>query len=59
MQDFTARKLLESMIGHAKVMAIIEDEAGRPVTMKKYPHGNDFILKTRERINEAIKENLK
>lgn len=58
-QDFTAMKLLESMIGRAKVMAIIEDEAGRPVTMKKYPHGNDFILKTRERINEAIKENLK
>lgn len=58
-QDFTAMKLLESMIGRAKVMAIIEDEAGSPITMKKYPHGNDFILKTRERINEAIKENLK
>lgn len=58
-QDFTAMKLLESMIGRAKVMAIIEDEAGSPITMKKYPHGNDFILKTRERINKAIKENLK
>lgn len=58
-QDFTAMKLLESMIGRAKVMEIIEDEAGRSVTMKKYPHGNDFILKTRERINKAIKENLK
>ena len=58
-QDFTAMKLLESIIGRAKVMEIIEDGAGRPVTMKKYPHGNDFILKTRERINKAIKENLK
>ena len=58
-QDFTAMKLLESIIGRAKVMEIIEDEAGRPVTMKKYPHGNDFILKTREHINKAIKENLK
>ena len=58
-QDFAAMKLLESIIGRAKVMEIIEDEAGRPVTMKKYPHGNDFILKTRERINKAIKENLK
>lgn len=58
-QDFAAMKLLESIIGRTKVMEIIEDEADRPVTMKKYPHGNDFILKTRERINEAIKENLK
>ncbi len=57
-QDFNAMKLLESKIGREEVVKIIEKEAGYPITFKSYPHGNDFVLKTREAINKAIKENL-
>ncbi len=57
-QDFSAMKLLESKIGREKVIEIIEKEAGTSITMKNYPHGNDFVLTTRELINKAIKENL-
>ncbi|MBQ2775116.1 MAG: DUF4091 domain-containing protein [Clostridia bacterium] len=57
-QDFAAMKLLETKIGREKTIEIIEREADGPVTLKIYPHGNEYILRTREAINNAIKENI-
>lgn len=55
LQDLRAMRLLESLAGRECVMEIIEDPE-EPITFTKYPHGDEYILTTREKINEKIKE---
>lgn len=53
--DLRAMKLLESLAGRDEVMAIIEDGI-EPITFDEYPHSDEYILDTREKINARIKE---
>ena len=53
-----ALKLLESKIGKEKALAVLEEGLESPLTFRDYPHSAEWLLKTRERINRAIAENL-
>ena len=57
LQDLRALKLLESLIGREKVLAIME-EGIPPITFDEYPHSAEYLLNLREKINCAIKEAL-
>ena len=54
--DLRAMRLLESYVGHDRVVEIIEEVAGMEITFNDYPHENDYMLKLRERINEEIEK---
>ena len=56
-QDILALKLLESKIGREKVLEFIDKDLFKPLTFKEYPHENEWLLGTREKINRMIKEN--
>lgn len=58
LEDMLALKLLESKIGKEKTDAILEEGLEKPLTFRDYPHSAEWLLKTRERINRAIAENL-
>ncbi|MBQ7714596.1 MAG: DUF4091 domain-containing protein [Clostridia bacterium] len=51
--DLRAMKLLESLAGYDAVMEILEDGI-EPITFDEYPHSDEYILKTREKINRVI-----
>ena len=53
--DLRAMELLESLAGRDEVMKILEDGID-PITFSEYPHSDEYILKTREKINLKIKE---
>lgn len=57
-EDMLALKLLESKIGKEKTLEILEEGLEQPLTFRDYPHSAEWLLKTRERINRAIAENL-
>ena len=50
-------KLLESKIGREKVLEFIDKDLFKPLTFMEYPHENEWLLETREKINRMIKEN--
>ena len=56
-QDIAALKLLENKIGREKVIEFIDKDLFKPLTFMEYPHDNDWLLETREKINQMIKEN--
>lgn len=56
-QDMMALRLLESKIGREKVLEFIDKDLFKPLTFMEYPHENDWLLETREKINSMIKEN--
>ena len=49
-------RLLESLVGREKALEIIvrDDE----FSFLKYPHGSSYLIALRERVNQAIKENI-
>ncbi len=54
LQDMRAMKLLEELYGRGKAMEVLE--AGiEPITFKKYPKDDEYILSLRRRINDMIK----
>ncbi len=55
-QDIEALKLCESLIGREKVVALIDDLAGAPVTFSDYPQSADYILALRQAVNARIAE---
>lgn len=55
-QDMEALKLCESLVGREKVVALIDELAGTPVTFSEYPKSADYLLTLRKRINEMIAE---
>ncbi len=57
-QDREALKLCESLVGREKVIALIDELAGEPITFKQYPTTPDYILTLRERVNALIAEAL-
>lgn len=54
-QDMMAMQLLESKIGREKVVELIESE--QPLKFTSYPRSAEWLLDTREKINQLIKEN--
>ena len=56
-QDILALKLLESKIGREKVLEFIDKDLFKPLTFMEYPHESEWLLETREKINQLIKEN--
>ena len=56
--DLRAFKLLSSLIGKEKTMAIIE-EGIDPITFDEYPMDQEYLIRLREKINSAIAEALK
>ena len=58
LQDLRAMQLLESLSSKEKVMSILEDGI-EPLTFKNYPHGAEYILSTREKINAEIAKLIK
>ena len=56
LQDMRALKLLESFIGKAEVVKLMEDLAGIEIKFDQYPHNSEYILKLRSLVNEKIKE---
>lgn len=57
-QDMMALQTLEKLAGRKKALAVLEDGLDRELTFFEYPHSNEWQLKTRERINEEIKNSL-
>lgn len=55
LQDLRALKLLESYIGKAAVIDILEADLEKPITFKQYPRGEQWLLNKREEINHKIK----
>lgn len=56
-QDMLALRLLESKIGREKVLEFIDKDLFKPLTFMEYPHESEWLLETREKINQMIKEN--
>ncbi|MDR2687646.1 MAG: DUF4091 domain-containing protein [Oscillospiraceae bacterium] len=54
LQDLRALQLLESKIGCAAALAILEQGLDEPITFSQYPRSASWLLETRERINKAF-----
>ena len=56
-QDMRALKLCEQLYGKEYTLKLLE-EGIEPLTFKKYPRSEEYILTTREKVNNAIKAKL-
>lgn len=56
--DLRAMKLLESLTSKEFVMDIIEGTLQTPITFSDYPRCDEYIIETRNLINEEIKKRL-
>jgi len=54
LQDLRALQLLESKIGYAAALAILEQGLDEPITFSEYPRSAAWLLETRDRINRAL-----
>ena len=59
LQDMAALNTLENLSDKSKCISILENECAKPITFSEYPHSNEWMLNTREKINSAIKEYIK
>ena len=57
-QDMMALQTLERLAGRDTALSVLEQGLERELTFSEYPHSEEWLLETRERINEAIKANL-
>ena len=55
MTDLRALKLLESLTSREHVMELIEGNLPEPLTFKRYPKSDMYIIQLRERVNSEIK----
>ena len=58
LQDLAALKTLEKLTNRTECLNIIEENGKHSITFSEYPHSEDWLLSTREKINELIKTNL-
>ena len=58
LQDMAALKTLEKYEGKHRCLEIIEEDGKYDISFRDYPHDNDWLLNTRERVNDAIKKSL-
>ncbi len=54
LQDVRALKLCESLYGREYTIALLEEDV-EPITFKKYPKEDKYLLNLREKLNAAIK----
>lgn len=55
LQDMRALQLLESLCGREKTLAILENGLDKPLSFRFCPPAEEWLLKKRAEINEAIK----
>ncbi len=58
LQDMAALKTLEKLTNKTECLNIIEENERHTLTFSDYPHSNEWLLNTREKINSQIKANL-
>jgi len=58
LQDTSAFKLCEKLIGREKTLALIEEGCDTPITFSSFPKEAQYILDLREKINAAIEANV-
>ena len=54
LQDLRALRALEKRIGRNKVIAMIDESIGSPLTMYEYPKDDQWLLNMREKINALL-----
>ncbi|OIN64665.1 DUF4091 domain-containing protein [Bifidobacterium longum] len=54
LNDLRACRLLESLIGRERTLAIVSEGLGTPLTFADYPQSADWLLGRRDAINQAI-----
>ena len=59
MQDIRALEWLETLTSKEEVVKLIEEELDEPMTFKKYPKDNGYILKLRSKVNALIHQLIK
>lgn len=58
LQDMAALNTLSSLVGKDKALGIIEENGAHNITFSNYPHNDEWLLATREKVNAEIKKNL-
>ena len=58
LQDLRACELLESLAGREFVMECIEEDLGEPLTFKRFPKSDYYLIALRNRINREIAKRL-
>ena len=58
LQDMAALKTLSSLTDKKTCIDIIEENGRHNITFRDYPHNDEWLLKTREAVNNKIKENI-
>lgn len=53
-QDFEALRLLEAKIGREKTLAVLNDGLDKPLTVRSYPHSEEWLLAKRSEINNLL-----
>ncbi|MFC3800702.1 DUF4091 domain-containing protein [Cohnella sp. GCM10012308] len=56
LQDLRALRLLETLAGREAATALMEGGLEEPLTFAAYPRDADWLLRKRERINQAIRD---
>lgn len=56
--DLRALRLLESLIGRKKTLAVLEKGLPKPLTFEEYPRGDEWLLAKRAEINACIRRAL-
>ena len=59
MNDLAAMKLLEMLAGRAAVLRCLDEETVGEITFSEYPADVEYVIKVRERVNEAIRDTLR
>ena len=59
LQDMAALNTLEKLTDKKTCLDIIEENSKHSITFSEYPHSDEWLLNTREKINLKIKENMK
>ena len=57
--DLRALELLESLTSKEHVMGLIEGDLDEPLTFKKYPKSDMYLIQLRNRVNREIAELIK
>ena len=58
LQDMAALNTLEKLTDKKTCLSVIEEEGKHDITFREYPHDDGWLLRTREKVNVAIKENI-
>lgn len=56
LQDFMALNALAELTQKETVLNIIEENGSHNITFSEYPHNDNWLLNTREKVNQKIKE---